>query len=602
MKISITLYTYRLFFLLLFMIFIISKVSAQDPQVLRVSQIKEDRRLTKTLQRNGDHFYVILEQRYNDASSRDLTDDLEIDSFVHHAIPNSEGVVELADISKVILDYKIGEGFVDYDYISNANSLSAAQKKVGDYYKNDSIVAMAVLSNHCTWNGKTYVPEVLPDTAKYGFYITVIDYVKDSVMFSTKASAESRIDVDMLTVSGDDLYVVTRTNEDTFEFMGEFFPEVIDPNWNVKHIHKINWKTGIKEWSRQFSTDIDIDYVQDLKVVEGGNLIIAGHMYGRTHWDGVPIPGNSVYDGGFAFFKISPDGELLDYIQSACDCTGFIRVHIEPDGSLMLFGGQSNMPNLTLGDFELEMNPGLLTGIYGFVPADWNDPWIKAYPSEYPTVVFGGSQLLYDKTKIAILGFYDNIEIDGYKFTTEDQGLFENPMDGKLETILASYDSEGTLVQEPISLPLDARLYEIHEVGENHYLFYMQERKHEVSTLYGTQIGTYLSSNFILFEIEGNLFDIVNNLDDLISPYMNELNVYPNPVSATEEITVEYDEIIPEISSIRLSTLSGEFISLIDYQLNDNNIKLQLPSIPSGIYLLHVLEGKKSSHTKLYIK
>jgi hypothetical protein len=111
-----------------------------------------------------------------------------------------------------------------------------------------------------------------------------------------------------------------------------------------------------------------------------------------------------------------------------------------------------------------------------------------------------------------------------------------------------------------------------------------------------------LSSNFILFEIEGNLFDIVNNLDDLISPYMNELNVYPNPVSATEEITVEYDGIIPEISSIRLFTLSGEFISLMDYQLNDNNIKLQLPSIPSGIYLLHVLEGKKSSHTKLYIK
>lgn len=578
-----------------------TSTSAQDPQVLRVSRIFEDGRMTETLQRNGDHFYAIIENRDNSESSRYLTDDLEIDSFVHIAIPDSNGFVQTSDQSKVILDYKIGEGFVNYDYISNPGNLSGGYQHTGGFYKNDSIIAMESVSTHCTLNGKTYVPEVLPETAEYECYIAVINYVTDSLMFWTKASEASRIETDMMTVDGDYLYVVTRTNEDTFEFMGEFFPEVIDPNWNVKHIHKINWRTGVKEWSRQFSTDIDKDHLFDIKVIEDGNLVIATKMSGRTYWDGVPIPENTVYDTGYAFFKITPDGDLIDYIQSTCNCKGFHKIQIEEDGSLMLHGAQRNMPNITLGDVEIEKYSEDGIAIFGYVPPNWENPWMKLYQSSHAAVVIGGG-LTLDNLVVPFIIFKESIDVEGHIFESEDIGLFEDGGDGRAENVLITYNPDGTMHDDPISIPLDARIYEIIEVSEDHFLFYVKEESNSISTIYGTKLDDFNNSNFMILEVEGDLFDIINNLDDLLKPYLFKPNVYPNPAMSGREITVEYKAENTGPVSLHLVDNSGRMIPVEYYHNSKEDIQITLPEIPSGVYTLHFTIGVNNTQTKIYIK
>lgn len=288
--------------------------------------------MSETLQRYGDHFYVTVDQRYNDASSSYLTDDLEIDSSIHIIIPEPSGQINFNPISKVVLNYKIGEGFIDYDYVGNSSF-----DGVG-YYKNDSIVAMGFKSKYFLWNYKFYIPDEVPETTEYRSHIAVIDHTNDSLIFTTQTSTESFMEVmeiDMLTVEGDYLYVVTRTNIPTFEFMSEIFTSDNVPNGNVKYIHKINWKIGVKEWSRQFGTVLCTADLFDIKVVTDGSLIIAIRMQSHTYWEGFLIPEDTAYYG-YAFFKISPNGDFLDYIQSACECKGFHKIQIEDNGALML--------------------------------------------------------------------------------------------------------------------------------------------------------------------------------------------------------------------------------------------------------------------------
>jgi len=569
--------------------------SAQSPQVLRISQIKETARVWESLQRNGDHLYTRIEYRNN--ANKDITEDLEIDSFlfVDNILYLDSSMIN--ENGMLILDYEVGNGFVDYDFISHVG-------RHGGFEKNDSLVAFSVGSSNCTWNGKTYHPELHPDSillTDYGNYIAVIDHLRDSLMFLTRTPQEYRLSGDQLTLDGDHLYVVTRTNEDTFEFMGEYFPEVIDPNWNVKYIHKINWKTGVKEWSRQFSTDIDQDYLFDIKVVEDGNLIIAKRITGRTHWDGVSIEGNSVYDGGYAFFKVSPDGELVDYLQSVCDCKGFHKMHIEDDGALMLYGAQRYMPNLTLGDASLELYSDTLYGLFGFVPPDWENAWIKTYHGTYQNAVTGGAFLL-DNTILTQIGFKEEIQVEGTDFVTADAGIFPHPEDGKGENVLVSYNIDGTLAKNPISIPLDARIYEIHEVNKNHYLFYIKEGSGATSTLFDTQLDNYGPANFMIFEIEGELFDIVDNLDELIEPYLLNVHVYPNPATSQQEITVMLKNELTQIDNINLISLDGKASALSEYTIEHKKINIKLPALDKGLYSLQIQGGSINYTTKLIIK
>ncbi len=573
--------------------FSIQSLFPQSPQVLRVSQIKDVSGVSETLQRNGNHFYTGVGKYSNE--DRDITDDLEIDSFTFLSIINPSSGFPIGNYSSVILDYEIGEGFVDYDYMSNNFSHEGC-------YKNDSLVAFGYVANHCTWNGNTYSPEVIPDTAVAGRYIGVINYQRDSLMFLTKTSVESRLEVDMLTLDGDHLYVVTRTNEDTFEFMGEFFPEVIDPNWNVKHLHKINWKMGVKEWSRQFSTDIDQDYLFDIKVVEDGSLIIAKRITGRTHWDGVPIEGNSVYDGGYAFFRISPEGDLVDYIQSACDCKGFHKIHIEDDGALMLYGAQRYIPNLTLGDLTFELNSDTLFGLFGFVPSDWQNPWIKTYHGEFSTSVIGGTYSFEQNEIIPFIKFQESTDVEGFYFETADKGIFDNPNDGRSENIFVAYNMDGTVSKNPISIPLNARIYEIHEVNKNHYLFYVEEKFGATSTLFDTKLDDFQKANFMIFEIEGDLFDIVDHLEELISPYMNGMDVYPNPALSESEVHIRGSKEMKAIEAVYLISASGGTMAIADFTADDEGIHLILPAAAPGLYTLQVRQKGQLQQTKMVIK
>ncbi len=578
------------------LLFLSLDATAQSPQVIRVSQIKDIARVSETLQRDGDHFYTTIGKRSNER--KDITDELVIDSFTFATDIVQTNGYQLDNNCAVLLDYKINEGFVSYHYIGNTNEYEG-------YYKNDTFIALGFDSNNFSFDGRTYSPQVISDSiiiSDVGSYIGIIDHQQDSLRFLTKTSVESRLEVDMLTLDGDHLYVVTRTNEDTFEFMGEFFPEVIDPNWNVKHLHKINWKTGVKEWSRQFSTDIDQDYLFDIKVVEDGSLIIAKRITGRTHWDGVPIEGNSVYDGGYAFFRISPEGELVDYIQSACDCKGFHKIHIEDDGALMLYGAQRYIPNLTLGDLTFELNSDTLFGLFGFVPSDWQNPWIKTYHGEFSTSVIGGTYSFEQNEIIPFIKFQESTDVEGFYFETADKGIFDNPNDGRSENIFVAYNMDGTVSKNPISIPLNARIYEIHEVNKNHYLFYVEEKFGATSTLFDTKLDDFQKANFMIFEIEGDLFDIVDHLEELISPYMNGMDVYPNPALSGGAVTVSLNQEYEGIDMLQLITSTGEWTPLADYYMEHNNIHITLPNLAAGLYYLQVQKGSDTNSIKLIIK
>ncbi|MFT6334431.1 MAG: frataxin-like iron-binding protein CyaY [Saprospiraceae bacterium] len=584
---------FQLILLAVFVLSLNSDLYAQEPKVLRVSQINEFDWTSNSLQRNGDHFYLTVGNLDN--SNRDLTNDLEIDSFI---LPEVNG----SNSASVLFDYKLGEGFVNYEYVSYSTEPDG-------FSKNDSLSAYCYDSIDFMFNGNTYGSEN-NDTTLFplGSYIWVFDHLRDSLRFITKTEKKYRLFTDGMTLDGDYLYVVTHTNEDTFEFMGEFFPEVIDPNWNVKHVHKINWKTGLKEWSHQFSTDYDYDNVMDIKVVEDGNLIIAKRISGKTYWDGVQMPGNHYLDSGYAFFKISPEGDLVDYIQSACYCKGFHQIHIEDDGSLLLYGAQINMPNLTLGDAFLEMytevipgTPFPLIGLLGYVPSDWENAWIKTFLG-YDLAVTGAGVSHDGESIIPIIGYKESAMIEGDSFKTADYGLYETYSESRREYILLSYSKVGDLIKRPITMPLNGYFHEIIEVEKDHYLCYFSEDNGDESELYGTSLDPYYSQNFSLFEIEGDIFDITNNLDELLIPHVGNLIVHPNPVSIASPITIDTKRTINKIDNLILISSSGEIIELTDYSINNTKVDVVLPILPQGVYIIQLQYGIYSSMAKLIIK
>ena len=598
MKIIKRINIFQIILLIAFAFPMSSGLFAQEPKVLRVSQINKFGRVSKSLLRNGDHFYLTVGQVDN--NNRDLTYDLEIDSFRF-----SDGNV--SNNTVVLFDYKLREGFVDYDYISHLSDHNG-------FSKNDSLTAFGHTSTNFMYNGKTYGLEnnIDMDTTLYphGAYIWLLDHKSDSLKFVTKTEKKYRIWADGVALDGDYLYVVTHTNEDTFEFMGEFFPEVIDPNWNVKHVHKINWKTGLKEWSHQFSTDYDYDNVMDIKVVEDGNLIIAKRISGKTYWDGMQMPGNHYLDSGYAFYKVSPEGELVDYIQSACDCKGFHEIHIENDGSLLLYGAQINMPNLTLGDAFLEMYteviPGIpfpLIGLLGYVPSDWENSWIKTF-SGFDLSVTGAGVSYDGESIIPIIGYKESAMIEGDSFQTADYGLYETFSESRREYILLAYSKEGDLIKRPISMTLNGYFHEIIEVEKDHYLCYFSEDTSDESELYGTSLDPsyYYSENYILFEIEGNIFDITNNIEELLKPHLGKLTVHPNPASTASSIIIDAKRTIKKIENLNLISSSGEIIELTNYSINNTKIDVVLPVLTQGVYFIQLKHGIYTSIAKLIIK
>lgn len=100
------------------------------------------------------------------------------------------------------------------------------------------------------------------------------------------------------------------------------------------------------------------------------------------------------------------------------------------------------MPNLTLGNVQIEKYSKDGIGIFGYVPPDWENPWIKTYQSSHAAIVTVRG-LSLDNQIIPFIIFQESVDVEGHSFETEDMGLYENVNGGRAENVLISYSPEG---------------------------------------------------------------------------------------------------------------------------------------------------------------
>lgn len=83
--------------------------------------------------------------------------------------------------------------------------------------------------------------------------------------------------------------------------------------------------------------------------------------------------------------------------------------------------------------------------------------------------------------------------------------------------------------------------------------------------------------------------------------YFNDLKVYPNP--ADEFLTIQYESLKSENVEVRLLDLSGhEILSILAEQGNNQQLRMDVADIPSGIYLIHFSDNRGSEKSILTYK
>lgn len=119
--------------------------------------------------------------------------------------------------------------------------------------------------------------------------------------------------------------------------------------------------------------------------------------------------------------------------------------------------------------------------------------------------------------------------------------------------------------------------------------------------------GTIYNTTGRVFIYSGNaaLSDTVVAIDDPVEAEQGwELNVYPNPLRATDYINVNligpgYKKHLP--SSLELYNLRGEKVSsvgIIGELLNGTTLSMPVPNIANGLYILRVVHNNSSATTK----
>jgi hypothetical protein len=591
-------------YFLLFFLFLSITLHAQEPKLLRWSQVSSpgvENRLIK----KGDSFFLNrVGGSYPEINDR--ISDIEIDSF--YTSDNELSGDGVYPRSAMILEYKVGEGFVDYDLVNHCSHIEG-------FDVDGKNKAFTFESYVTSINSNLYFDASL-DTLPGGYdpynghhSLAVVDSETDSLLFYERLEdvISAPTGFDDVVLHGDFLYVISYSSAE-YNFMGveqhDYLFQTELGTIHEKALHKVNWKTNELVWTRHFGTIGASDDVLDFRLIQDSMLILALETNGYRYWEGerIDIPEDPDLGYNIAFYKLNKNGELLDYIDADSWSTSFFGANIEDDGSVVVHGKRVSDDPIIFGDTGT-FDGGKDDAILGFTDSNWENIWTKSYNGEFTRLIAGANYSVpLDEIMVPIY-FLEDISVEGHDFVASHAGESEIPNSGLGDCAFIIYDGIGNPKYHPVVLPLDILVFESHKLSENRYLLYAVHYTDQYLEVFGDRLGedvNYSTSRFI-FEIEGEWFDIINNLDELVKEFHQKVDLFPNPAVQGEWVTIDMKSQSDNLE-ISFVSVSGNIINIEEFLIENSKVRIKIPTISAGVYAVNIKSENKFYYSKLVIQ
>lgn len=558
--------------------------------------------MATSLERDGDRMYFYLPKVREDFANLNLDYDL---SFItdDESVVGSNGL-PIYIYNSILFEYEPDVGIVDHTYFNYT--------RLGTFDVEGDILAASITSPWTSGidDNILYVEQdsILGNNPKQD--LIVYDKMRDSILwYYDDQDLEHNHDFkwENIVIDGDYLYYATTYHEEQL-FMGDTLTHTYDGFIQYSTmLHKINWRTGVKEWTRRTGAEDLADRVRTLKVVDDGTLYMDIRINGPFTWAGEQLDpdgtfgtgnlaGNSTYNTVIA--KISPEGEYIDHVHIINHFDATVRdVTIENDGTVLCYGASFSGNETIIGQdtirFELE-DAQFLSGVGALFVFDneLNLNWHKTYEGLKNNFVYTSNNLGDDIVVSTLLR--ESIELDGVMYSNE----YDN--ESETQQLVILYDEDGNIKGAPFQFGNRMSVWDIIEVSDEHYLFFIETfgpSALDDPIFLGTEIGTLDGSHNNIIEFKGDLFQILSSIQEL-SNY-NDFELYPNPVKAGGVVNLGFSDFLsmPTTISVEIINIQGQLLIQKKVAKEGEQVQLEIPDLQSGMYVLRI-----NSEEKLYRK
>lgn len=578
-----------------------SLLSAQEVTSQLIVEEKFTLNLAEKLVQDDDRLYFYISGVRASFRNEDLGYDL---SF----IPDDEYVLEENGDSirvqrAILFEYEPGVGIVDHTLFDYGAS---------DFFTIDDSLYACIYTQWFGINGN------IIDVEEDDIYritgsqdIILCDKRNSNVLWQYKdEDLDHQFDEFHIEIDGDFIYYAT-TYSDEQIFMGDSLTHTYDGF--IQHstmLHKINWRTGNKVWSRRTGV-VDLkDKVTNIKVVDDGTIFMVIQLRGAFTWDNEQLDPDSI--GEFSsdsqyntvIAKISPSGEYIDHVHIDSQNSRTVRdTRIGDDGRVICYGvsspGDFTVVGLDTLDFSNDVaTVDWVTGSGALIVFDsnLNLDWYKSYSGDAFTILRGGNP--NEEGVLVSSSLEGSLEIDGITYTNEYID-FAN----ESQQLLINYDLEGNVKGEPIQFGNNMQVKDILKVGHEHYLLFIRVRNYpmlDAPYFFGTEIGTDQNKHNNIIEIKGNLFNVLTSLSETFKN--EEFIVSPNPVHLDGTINIEFEEeIILGNCHIKLINANSQVVLSTSKFIENNNIQITTPNVLPGLYILLLNSSDGKNYRKKII-
>ncbi|MFT6337588.1 MAG: hypothetical protein ACJATI_004352, partial [Halioglobus sp.] len=416
-----------------------------------------------------------------------------------------------------------------------------------------------------SFDNKIYIGDTIQDITTYKF-ISVYDKLHDTLLYNHQviwpAWYETALELD-----GDYLYVGTTFQYDGIVMFGDTLHHLVDDFIQFTTVlQKVNWRTGALVWTRYTGSLEREDTVRKIKVLDDGTVMVEIEVSGPFSYEGVeldpPNYSNSEVDFyNLVFAKFTSDGDYINHVhlRSPGDNT-FKYTEIEEDGSFYASGIAKTDIGIYAGEQEIEIfDDKLSTGILLTFDKDMNLKWHKTYYansdglSNGVSVAFGANEIDNGETLCAVLHL-DSTYVDGEIYINEYGDW------NRSQNLILHYDSDGNLLSEPIPFGVLDRIHDFQQLGEDHFLFFVDCRG--VSgipfkpDLFGYELEDPNEPYNMILEVKGDIFESITSINELL--YSSDLEVYPNPCLRGHDMTIKMND--------DLASAAYKVLTIYDYK------------------------------------
>ncbi len=545
--------------------------------------------------------------------------DIRVDS-VHNELLESNNFMELDfDLEPsggdYIFEYEPGVGVVDYTFFNfksyrhsysiDGNHLAFCTDSAGNFIDGQSI-------------------PLNDDIPNQGDNIIVYDMLNDSILWyynDTILGENQQLEWQEIGIEGDFIYYATTYwNEQVFmgDTLGTLYPEY-GPFQYSTMLHKINWRTNEKVWSKHMEGEERVERVRQIKVIDDGTLMIAIEINRPFTFDGEVYDPPGFYNGGgtnpesdhnMVIAKISQDGEYIDHIHiKTLGDRGIKDVKIEDTGEVYAYGVLR--PGVVV-EFENDtitfdqINDESFQGIFFAFDPNFELLYYKKYISNHAAWITGAGFISNDNIAFNI-HMRDSVFIENEVYRT----MYQDPdvNFNVFESLLVVYDKEGNIVRDPIRFGKEQRIVDIIELDEEYYLIAVIGRSRTsgegplflgADITYNTDETNTYQDYAQIIEVRGPLFDVVSSIHETLNN--QEFEIHPNISSSNMGVNLVLPaEIQGQDAKVKILDLTGNTI----YSERINNPSsfhfLTLPVMKSGIKIVLIETQEKIYKSTLTI-